>query len=97
MLAGWSGNTSRPSTSTGLTVFACGQGKTKVKLGATAGLRLLPGGKADSILAAVKKYLQASPFLMDDKSGVTVLDGEPIAAKSYSHTFAYCAPASSFL
>ena len=51
------------------------QGKTKVKLGATAGLRLLPGGKADSILAAVKKYLQASPFLMDDKTGVTVLDG----------------------
>ena len=56
-----------------------------MKLGATAGLRLLPGGKADSILAAVKKYLQASPFLMDDKSGVTVLDGELVAATVQSH------------
>ena len=57
------------------------QSQTKMKLGATAGLRLLPGGKADSILAAVKKYLKASPFQLEDKTGVTVLDGELL------HTF----------
>ena len=51
------------------------QAKTKVKLGATAGLRLLPEGKADKILAAVSQYLQNSPFTLDAKTGVTVLDG----------------------
>ena len=51
------------------------QAQTKVKLGATAGLRLLKEGKADAILAAVAKYLHASPFSLDAKTGVTVLDG----------------------
>ncbi|KAK9791621.1 hypothetical protein WJX73_002786 [Symbiochloris irregularis] len=51
------------------------QKSTKLKLGATAGLRLLKEGQADAILASVKKYLAASPFQMDDKTGVTILDG----------------------
>lgn len=51
------------------------QAQTKVKLGATAGLRLLPDGKADAILAAVKSYLAKSPFELDQKTGVTILDG----------------------
>ena len=58
----------------------CTQSKTKVKLGATAGLRLLPGGKSDAILASVTKFLQASPFAMDAKTGVTVLNGELCSA-----------------
>ena len=53
----------------------CVQKKTKAKLGATAGLRMLPEGKADHILAAVKKFLQASPFQLDDQTGVSILDG----------------------
>lgn len=48
---------------------------TKAKLGATAGLRLLQEGKADHILAAVKKFLAASPFSVDNASGVSILDG----------------------
>ena len=51
------------------------QGKTRVKLGATAGLRLLKEGKADAILTAVKKYLQTFPFQLDSTEGVTILDG----------------------
>lgn len=51
------------------------QASTKVKLGATAGLRLLPGGKADLILDKVREYLRASPFLLDEAAGVTILDG----------------------
>lgn len=52
------------------------QKSTKVKLGATAGLRLLPEGKADHILAAVQDYLGSFPFILDPKDGVTILDGE---------------------
>lgn len=52
------------------------QAKTKIKLGATAGLRLLEGGKADAILKAVKQYLQKSPFDLDKDTGVTILDGQ---------------------
>ena len=48
------------------------QGKTRVKLGATAGLRLLKEGKADAILTAVKKYLQTFPFQLDLTEGVTI-------------------------
>ena len=51
------------------------QPKTKIKLGATAGLRLLPEGKADIILGEVRRYLKTYPFQLDDKTGVTILDG----------------------
>ncbi len=51
------------------------QGRTKVKLGATGGLRLLPGGKAELILDRVRDFLRASPFLLDEDAGVTILDG----------------------
>ena len=41
-------------------------------MGATAGLRLLPGGKADHILAAVKEHLTGYPFKLDN---VSIIDG----------------------
>lgn len=43
-------------------------------LGATAGLRLLPEGKADEILHAVRTYLESSPFKLV-RNGVRVIDG----------------------
>ena len=50
------------------------QKKTPIKVGATAGLRLLPGGKADDILAAVKQHLADDyPFQLEQ---VTIIDGE---------------------
>jgi Golgi nucleoside diphosphatase len=50
------------------------QRKTPIKVGATAGLRLLPGGKADDILAAVKQHLADDyPFQLEQ---VTIIDGE---------------------
>ena len=52
------------------------QATTPIMLGATAGLRLLPEGKADKILDAVKKWLGQFAFNLDKKSGVTILDGE---------------------
>ena len=52
------------------------QAKTKIKLGATAGLRLLPEGKADIILDEVRKFLKTYPFQLDDATGVTILDGK---------------------
>jgi Golgi nucleoside diphosphatase len=51
------------------------QAQTKIKLGATAGLRLLPEGKADVILDEVRKFLKTYPFQLDDATGVTILDG----------------------
>ncbi|CAG9466246.1 unnamed protein product [Pedinophyceae sp. YPF-701] len=48
--------------------------QTPVELRATAGLRLLPGGKADAILDAVREYLRAQPFKFEDDM-VSVLDG----------------------
>jgi apyrase len=49
------------------------QKKTPIKVGATAGLRLLPGGKADDILAAVKQHLADDyPFQLEQ---VTIIDG----------------------
>ena len=49
------------------------QASTFVKVGATAGLRLLPGGKADTILEAVKAHIQEStPFKLD---AVSIIDG----------------------
>ena len=46
-----------------------------MKLGATAGLRFLPEGKADKILDAVRAYLETTPFKLDPKDGVSILDG----------------------
>ena len=54
------------------------QGKTKIKLGATAGLRLLPEGKADIILDEVRKFLKTYPFQLDEATGVTILDGKAL-------------------
>ena len=48
------------------------QRETYIKVGATAGLRLLPGGKADEILAAVKTHLLNYPFKVDN---VSIIDG----------------------
>mgnify|MGYP001800829828 CR=1 FL=1 len=50
------------------------RGSTKLSLRATAGLRLLPAEKADGLLTAVREYLEASPFAMDDGS-VSIMDG----------------------
>ena len=46
-----------------------------MKLGATAGLRLLPEGKADVILGEVRRFLRTYPFQLDAELGVTILDG----------------------
>ena len=54
------------------------QAQTKIKLGATAGLRLLPEGKADIILDEVRKFLKTYPFQLDTATGVTILDGETL-------------------
>lgn len=55
------------------------QASTPVMLGATAGLRLLPEGKADIILQDVRQYLESSPFkLVAD--GVRVIDGRSCSA-----------------
>jgi hypothetical protein len=43
-------------------VIHCVQGSTGLSLKATAGLRLLPGSKAQDILEAVRTYLQTFPF-----------------------------------
>ena len=73
--------------------FAWGgvQSKTKIKLGATAGLRLLPGGQADKILEAVKAYFAQQPFILDPEFGVTILDGEPsppiVDSEALSHVY----------
>ena len=45
---------------------------TPIALYATAGLRLLPGGQADAILAELRAALAATPFLFDPKNvGIT--------------------------
>ena len=49
---------------------------TSLIVGATAGLRLLPGGQADAILDAVRALLKSEfPFAVDPAAGVTILDG----------------------
>jgi apyrase len=51
---------------------------TAVSLKATAGLRLLPGGKADAILEAVRAFLKTYPFRFaggDANEAVGVMDG----------------------
>lgn len=50
------------------------QAGTPVELRATAGLRLLPGTTADSILEEVGKLLDASPFMVIP-DGVSIMDG----------------------
>lgn len=52
--------------------FPGAQKETYIKVGATAGLRLLQGGKADEILAAVKTHLHGYPFKVDN---VSIIDG----------------------
>ncbi|PRD24085.1 UNVERIFIED_CONTAM: Ectonucleoside triphosphate diphosphohydrolase 5 [Trichonephila clavipes] len=49
--------------------------ETPVALRATAGLRLLPSALSESILDAISKAFQSSPFLTDEES-VAVLDGK---------------------
>lgn len=51
------------------------QAATGISLRATAGLRLLPGGKADAILDAVREYLKKYPFQLKP-DGVSILDGQ---------------------
>lgn len=49
------------------------QKSTLVKVGATAGLRLLPGKQADRLLAAVSAHLKkTTPFMLDS---VSIIDG----------------------
>jgi apyrase len=50
--------------------------RTSLIVGATAGLRLLPGGQADAILDGVRALLKTDyPFSVDPAAGVTILDG----------------------
>lgn len=62
------------------------QKATFVKVGATAGLRLLPGDKADKLLEAVTAHLKkTTPFKIDT---VSIIDGErlaPATACSLTH------------
>lgn len=52
------------------------QSSTSILLRATAGLRLLPGNKADDILTAVKAYLhRETPFAISEDA-VGILDGK---------------------
>ena len=66
----------KPDRNVVVTHACSAQAETKIKLGATAGLRLLPEGKADIILNEVRKVLKTYPFQLDDATGVTILDGE---------------------
>eukprot|EP00882_Tetradesmus_deserticola_P034735 GHRQ01039980.1.p1 GENE.GHRQ01039980.1~~GHRQ01039980.1.p1 ORF type:complete len:163 (-),score=48.07 GHRQ01039980.1:127-615(-) len=50
------------------------QASTGLSLKATAGLRLLPGSKADDILAAVRKFLATHPFKLKSDA-VEIMDG----------------------
>jgi hypothetical protein len=53
-----------------------------VSLKATAGLRLLPGDKADRILEAVEKLLRSYPFKLAD-GAVAIMDGAPPCPSLY--------------
>ena len=51
--------------------------QTTLTVGATAGLRLLPGKQADDILDAARLHLAGRyPFVVEPADGVTVLDGQ---------------------
>lgn len=56
------------------TVPKAQQASTSLSLKATAGLRLLPGSKADEILAAVRTYLATTPFQVK-ADAVGIMDG----------------------
>jgi hypothetical protein len=59
------------------TVPADQHSRTTLTVGATAGLRLLPGKQADDILDAVRLRLREKyPFVVEPRNGVTVLDGQ---------------------
>eukprot|EP00976_Prorocentrum_cordatum_P098964 1191626-Prorocentrum_minimum.AAC.7 len=55
-------------------VPASAQSVTTIEVRATAGLRLLPGDKAEDLLAAVRRFLAKYPFTFDDSS-VSIMDG----------------------
>ncbi|GFR43374.1 hypothetical protein Agub_g4446 [Astrephomene gubernaculifera] len=57
------------------TVPASLQASTPISLKATAGLRLLPGDKAERILAAVEQLLKKQPFKLAP-GGVAIMDGK---------------------
>ncbi|KAG2502069.1 hypothetical protein HYH03_000562 [Edaphochlamys debaryana] len=57
------------------TVPANLQSSTPISLKATAGLRLLPGDKADKILKAVEELLRKQPFKLAP-GGVAIMDGK---------------------
>ncbi|GLI70304.1 hypothetical protein VaNZ11_015254 [Volvox africanus] len=57
------------------TVPAALQASTPISLKATAGLRLLPGDKADHILSAVEDLLRKQPFKLAP-GGVSIMDGK---------------------
>lgn len=50
------------------------QANTPISLKATAGLRLLPGDKAEKILEAVEALLKQQPFKLAP-GGVAIMDG----------------------
>lgn len=52
------------------------QSSTSILLSATAGLRLLPGNKADNILAAVRSYLASKTPFRVSPGAVSILDGK---------------------
>lgn len=54
--------------------LSAAQASTPVSLKATAGLRLLPGGKADAILTAVEAHLKTYPFQLKE-GAVSIMDG----------------------
>ncbi|KAI9226182.1 MAG: nucleoside phosphatase GDA1/CD39 [Piptocephalis tieghemiana] len=49
--------------------------QTTVQLMATAGLRLLPGSKADDIISTVKSILSSSPFKSSPGTAATIISG----------------------
>jgi hypothetical protein len=53
---------------------------TGISLKATAGLRLLPGTKADDILKAVAAFMRQFPFRLQGDDAVGIMDGERRAA-----------------
>lgn len=57
-----------------LPASVCPQSSTPISLKATAGLRLLPGDKADNILKAVEALLRKQPFKLAP-GGVAIMDG----------------------